>query len=527
VAVALPLFFALMALVVDGGNVLVHKRNIQVAADAAALAMAQDVNPATSTCSPACVDLGREYAAKNGVNVDSTWHQCDSTHTTNCWIYPYVDGAGSHNDEVEVRLQAPVSTFFVGVADALLHGGVATTFNVDARAVAQSNPVLGVTTIPGPTYTGSTTIVPGDTHTTTDPDTLSGGSGVAFTMSRDCAAITYGGNPKGAVVGAFATNGGLTFSGFGNAKKVFSLASNRTGCPNAPVSPPSGVPSQCTSTDPSWGDATTSDNLCVRNLLSLHGPITWPLTPPALPTPKTGPQAGTWQPANDYPSKCISLGNVSTSFSTTGNPPGVYCVSGAGVLLTLNNLGDLTGGDGYTFFALDGAKINVAGNTNILKFYWPSACGPRPTSRGSFTCFGRTVSNYNPQTLLYATSTTTDTTTCANNAICLNGQSNSLTGDIFATKPDVFPPPAPGLPQPGGGVASEGGGLASGQGFIESWFLSLTGNTGTYRGTGASIVLPGATHTTTDPSTTIIVTGSTGAATTQATTIGTNLDLSQ
>jgi uncharacterized membrane protein len=52
VLVALPLFFALMALVVDGGNVLLHRRNVQVAADAAALAVAQNIDLATSphTC---------------------------------------------------------------------------------------------------------------------------------------------------------------------------------------------------------------------------------------------------------------------------------------------------------------------------------------------------------------------------------------------------------------------------------------------------------------------------------------------
>src|SRR5690349_22686247 len=55
ITLALPLFFALMSLVVDGGNILVHKRNLQVAADAAALAAARDLasrgtGPCTSTC---------------------------------------------------------------------------------------------------------------------------------------------------------------------------------------------------------------------------------------------------------------------------------------------------------------------------------------------------------------------------------------------------------------------------------------------------------------------------------------------
>src|SRR5436190_3715280 len=104
IMVALPLFFALMALVVDGGNVLVHRRNIQVAADAAALAIAQNIDLAVSphTCGTyqgqsgngACNALAADYSSKNGVN--QSIHKCndpDPTHPndTNCWAYPYVD----------------------------------------------------------------------------------------------------------------------------------------------------------------------------------------------------------------------------------------------------------------------------------------------------------------------------------------------------------------------------------------------------------------------------------------------------
>src|SRR5256714_15660491 len=82
---ALPLFFALMSLVVDGGNILVHKRNVQVAADAAALAVAQNVDHVTNTCGtyngqtgdPACNALAAYYSSKNGVN--SSLHQCSES----------------------------------------------------------------------------------------------------------------------------------------------------------------------------------------------------------------------------------------------------------------------------------------------------------------------------------------------------------------------------------------------------------------------------------------------------------------
>jgi hypothetical protein len=218
----------------------------------------------------------------------------------------------------------------------------------------------------------------------------------------------------------------------------------------------------------------------------------------------------------------MDLGTGAVTFSTTGHPPAVYCVHGLNSSIQVNGL-DLTAGDGYTFFALDGGKINVAGNGSKLKFYWPTAqCGARPTNR-SQTCLGQ--GSYDPFTLLDATSEVNGAN-CTDNAICLNGQSNDMTGDMFAAKPDVFPPP-PGLAQTGGVIAVEGGGLSAGSGFLESWKLTILGNTGNYQGTGASIVIPGGTQTTTDPSTTIIIPSSTGAATTVATTLGTTLDLSQ
>src|SRR5881227_3282904 len=74
IMLAMPMFFALMSMVVDGGNILVHKRNIQVAADAAALAMSQSINLATTpaTCPASCVAKGKEYAKRNGIDVDTT-----------------------------------------------------------------------------------------------------------------------------------------------------------------------------------------------------------------------------------------------------------------------------------------------------------------------------------------------------------------------------------------------------------------------------------------------------------------------
>ena len=529
---AMPLFLAIIALVIDGSMLLVKKRALQNAADAAALAAAQDW-PLGGGCSGSCLATlqlrANDYSNKNG---GPNLHPCNDPDPTkptdsNCVAAPYVDKSGvTHPGEVEVRLTAAQPTVFTKAI------GLGNAFNVSARSVAGSNPILGASTVPGTTVNGTTVYqtIPGGTHTTTDPDIGSGGSGIAFTMSRVCDAITYSGagaKSGDPVLGAFATNGGLRFSG--NApKKVTWLGFNQSGCPNDPSSPPSGT-NQCTS--PAWGPGQPeSPNKCVKDLVNLNQnntlPINWPLPPPPEPNPVGGP----WKASNHYFSKCVNLGNSGTvTFNPANNPPGIYCVSGASTSLTISNVGDLTTGDGYTFFALGGATINISGNSNKLKFYWPSECGAgtRPTTRASsYPCPGlnRTISGYDPFTLLYATSPSPGLV-CA---ICLQGQSNELTGDIFAPKPDAFPP-TPGPAQTGGLVTINGGALAAGSGFIESWNLSLGGNTGNYQGTGTSIVIPGATHTTTDPSTTqtIIQTGTTNPGTVVATTIGTDIGLGE
>jgi hypothetical protein len=302
------------------------------------------------------------------------------------------------------------------------------------------------------------------------------------------------------------------------------LGFNQDGCPNNPPTPPSAT-NQCTAV--AWGDTTDSNNYCVQTLVNLNQnhtlPINWPVTPPTPPTPL--PAGATFNPSTDYPSKCANPWTTVNGNWATTHPPGIYCVSGAGTTLQFSSNGiDLTSGDGYTFFALNGAKIAVSGNTLTLKYYWPSACGSRPTDRSPFTCFGRTIGDYDPFTLLYSTYPSGDGA-CA---ICLQGQGGNLTGDIFAPKPDAFPP-VPGPNQTGGLVSIGGGALSAGEGFIESWNLQIAGNTGSYRGTGTSIVIPGEVHVTTDASTvqTIIQTGYTNTGTVVATTIGTDIGLGE
>jgi len=231
-SLALPMFFSLIALVIDGSTLMVHKRAIQNASDAAALAVAQNIDIATGVCNATCSDYARQYAKKNGIDVDTTtpaWHQCSDPDPanptdTNCYAYPYVnrnDVAHPHFDQVEVRLRESVHTFFTGVVGTLLPDHVlGDAFNVSARAVAVTTPQLNVTqpvtntsfvTSNGFTDPGSTTPPQTQTNSTTNTTfvttTASAGNIALFAKDTACG-----------------TNNGITLGNTGNSLKVFGLS---------------------------------------------------------------------------------------------------------------------------------------------------------------------------------------------------------------------------------------------------------------------------------------------------------------
>jgi hypothetical protein len=136
VVLALPMMLAVMALVIDSSMLMVQRRSIQGAADAAALAASQNLEPSDGACtstypaapSPSCVANVELYSRDNAGPSDLV--PCDATHATNCWAAPYVDNNGvSHPRQIEVRLTKKVPT--------LLGGAVGlSNFDVSARAVA-------------------------------------------------------------------------------------------------------------------------------------------------------------------------------------------------------------------------------------------------------------------------------------------------------------------------------------------------------------------------------------------------------
>jgi Flp pilus assembly protein TadG len=539
IMLAMPLFLALMSLVVDGGNILVHKRNVQVAADAAALAVAQSVDLVANNCSQSCSDQGSAYARKNGVNVDSTWHKCndvDPAHPTdtNCWAYPYVDKGGvAHNDQVEVRLRAHVTTFIAGVIG--LYGA-----NVSARAVALAKPELHVT--PG---SSTTVIVPGSATTVITPGSVSTstigtggqGGGVAFAKSTACrgspggAAISYTG-AGGGYIGALETNGGIDIGGNNN-KTIDYLSLGRYG--------------ESVGGQPCYSNRSNPPATINHPITGPFAPKPWPIEPPPIPTPPTGctflnpvinittrarNNAGsatlttsqahnlavgdsvvvagvqdasfngtfiiaavgsqtTFSYANPGPTVAptSSAGTVtetsasvsiSSSWPGPAHPPGIYCLTGIGTL-NLSNV-DLTGGDGYTFFA---PYITVSGGA--YKCY--QLCSPLPDG---FPSPGQIP------TLFYAFGSD------ATKGITVQGSGATLTGYLFA---------------PNGEIAFQGGSVSGGKGFLEAQTLKFAGNFASYQGIGPTGVTYTTTTSTGPGSTTVIVTpGSTDIQTIPATT---------
>src|SRR5947208_15452335 len=125
--IAMPLFLAIIALVTDGSNLMVKRRSNQNAADAVALAIAQDIDQAAQLCNKGkgCLVDGRDYLIANGIDTSSlnpAWHQCSDPDPanptdTNCFAYPYIKSTDPGNrryGQVEVRLKTSVGGFFTG-----------------------------------------------------------------------------------------------------------------------------------------------------------------------------------------------------------------------------------------------------------------------------------------------------------------------------------------------------------------------------------------------------------------------------
>src|SRR5215204_2971296 len=293
VMLALPLFFSLCAVVVDGTNLMVNKRQLQNASDAAALAAGQELGRADACAGDAtCLALVRarvkaviqEYSAKNGGPATLTGgsggdpNQCASDDEVNCYLWPY---KGSDH-LVQVRLRRDVSGFFASLA------GVTDLFTVNARAAGSA--LFGTSA----TYTTTTIVDTGmaasestSTSTSTSTTTTGGIGAVAFANSTDCtrdqggAALQYQG-AGGGQIGALVTNGGISVSGSpAQPKTIDYLSLGRLG------QSVSGVP--CYDNFQTGGAQIATINN--PPVLGPYAPLPWPVTPPTPPTPPNGCRA--------------------------------------------------------------------------------------------------------------------------------------------------------------------------------------------------------------------------------------------
>jgi Flp pilus assembly protein TadG len=208
-ALAMPLFFALAGVVVDGSMLMAKKRQFQNIADAVALATSAKLPTDGSSCDttpgcPAAVQAAAtHYYTENG-GTDSIG-PCDPADPhqqgTSCYLTPY-KGQGT---KIEVWISEPVSGFFTSVA------GLGKTFTPSARAVGSA---LAAVSPPGTltqTITGTTQTVetPNGESTTT---IVSGGTPTAiFARAQICSAFF--------IPGSYVHVSGVsTFGGIGNIK---------------------------------------------------------------------------------------------------------------------------------------------------------------------------------------------------------------------------------------------------------------------------------------------------------------------
>jgi hypothetical protein len=141
--VALPLLFALIALVSDGSNLFANKRSLQNAADASVLAAVRDLNPCFGTgSSTACTgqiqQTANDYSfnRNGGPPIDTT--QCGSGTppvTTNCYKTPYP--TSSDFGGLQVRLSRSVPFGFgraIGISSGSVSAKASATLGVLAGA---------------------------------------------------------------------------------------------------------------------------------------------------------------------------------------------------------------------------------------------------------------------------------------------------------------------------------------------------------------------------------------------------------
>jgi hypothetical protein len=506
IALAVPMVFAILALVVDGTRLFVAHQQTQNAADAASLAAARDLplagcDSSLGTCPASMQADASQYSQANGG--PAITHACATASDTNCWLTPVQPG---NQNLVQVRITEDRTPYFAQVV------GLGHLFHVSAAAAASPLAVTQTTTIPGGTGP-SQTITNLQTITTSTVITNPGPSDLMFAhcgwratdgttaadlctgTSGECTALHISGS-NNTFFGGIASNGGVQESGANLGAPPKGNAGLFWG--------PQYSPGNCVVNWPLPGTWATTGSLPRQD---------WAVKPPTLTCSDGNTYDGThgyldhgqtiyWScPSGTYPTNvdgvaCTLLSTakftVNSSTDPSGQPwQGLYCAGGA---LTINKTGISLNSAGFI-----APSITWSSGNNVASGY---------TGDNRLAPYGGLF--------LDAYSNT--------GGLNWSGTGDSWSGAIFA--------PNDNAQVSGGGVtgvcAGFGNGTATNCGFIEGSTIQVSGSGGVWQGLG-----PGQGGTTTTvastitTSSTVTIAGTTYGPATQTSTSATTLKLNQ
>jgi hypothetical protein len=147
IVLALPLFFALVALVSDGSSVFANKRSLQNAADASVLAAVRELNSDLSSCGGSDTTAGtclyrirttaEDYSNRNGGPTSLPACNDSLGPRWNCYKTPYP--TGTDNAGLQVRFERTVPFRFgrvVGLSGGTVHAKAAAGLSLPGSANA-------------------------------------------------------------------------------------------------------------------------------------------------------------------------------------------------------------------------------------------------------------------------------------------------------------------------------------------------------------------------------------------------------
>jgi Putative Flp pilus-assembly TadE/G-like len=390
VALAMPLFMSIAALVVDGTNLMVHRRQLQTAADGAALAAAQDlsgylpISPSSGPCAtwgpqktvqprPTLVAAAEDYSNRNngpgtldGGSCASDTARCSAAGDSNCYTWPYKGNSAL----VEVRLREPVAGFFTNAVDAVVPGDpFANAFKASARSVASATLQTTVTSNTSTTTRPGTTIAP---KTTTVFTTTIGPAAALFAKDTVCGAnrgVSVTGNGD-RITGLAFSNGTMTITGNG-----------ATHVDQAQY----GGPNNCTLNDSSkTGTHTTHPD-------DRDWPKTWDrntVCAAALPRNNVAGPLSLNNPANGVYCSGTSIAVTNLANSSVSR---ITLVAPTIALPTINNVQLSAFFDGLLFWQTSGDFTFAPNNSTIDGWIWVPGGSPAGSSGGRLTVDGNSA----------------------------------------------------------------------------------------------------------------------------------------